>query len=388
MARYSTISLVYLILGAVNFTQAEYDEGPSLISDGLAQFSDFAGQCVDEKMMNSDDPIEFAFNAMNNYCTEPQAKKFELALKNYEKCDGASITDFIESYWDSVVGMAMTCSGYFYSAVTTTMAEYESDFFEMKNVPFRKRLPDECIESLLGNHGFGNFMRNNFMSPKKDYDCMKNLGREVPSCTLRVWPVPLVGPVFQFFSCASTNMEAMYDDVCDDEIDMLTNCLPSLDEIKNADDGSCETWIKSCTIIPMNREEEPSYAMLMPAPLSAAPFPDICLNDDGNARARYKAYQQACLLKEDLEIWSEPRTSLFGGSMGSSSSTGRKSSSSSNTLVMFFGFMFGVVGTVGVAFLIDYRNRRAGDVSMTDGNGIITRLSHNYESPVGTRELS
>jgi len=379
MARYSTISLVYLILGAVNFTQAENYEGVSLISEGIAQFSDVAGQCVDEKMMNSKDPIELALNTMTNYCTEPQAKKFEVALKNFETCDGASITDFIESYWDSVVGATMTCSGYFYSAVTTGIAEYESDFFEIKNLPFEKRLPNECIESLLGNHGFGNFIRNNFMSPKKDYDCIKNLGRWVPSCTLPVWPVPIVGPVFQFLSCASTNMEAMYDDVCADEIEVLANCLPSLDEIKNADDGSCDTWIKTCTVARINSDEEFSYAMMMPAPLSAAPFPDICLNDDVNAR--YKAYQQACLLKEDLEIWSKPRTSFIGDSMGSSSSTGRKSSSSSNTHVMFFGFMFfgfmfSVVGTVVVAFLIDYyRNRPSGDVSMTDENGIIHRLT-------------
>lgn len=217
--------------------------------------------------------------------------------------------------------------------------------------------------------------------------CFKNLGHEVPSCTLRVWPVPLVGPVFQFLSCANTNFGAMYNDkVCDDEIEVLGNCLPSLQEIKNANDGSCDTWIKTCTMARINNEESFSYAMLMPAPLSAAPFPDICVDDD--VKARYEAYQQTCLLKEDLEIWSGSRTSAVGSVMGSAFSTGSNSSSSSNTGVLFFGFMFGVLGTVGLAFLIDYRNRRAGDVSMTDGNGIINRLSHQYRSPVDTTQLS
>jgi len=376
MARYS-ISLVYLLLGSINFIQAEknksltsrlldntggeeYYVGPTFIDDGLAQLTDFAGQCIDEQMMNANDPIDAMFKTMEKYCSAVQETKFELALKNYEQCDGARIEDFIETYWDSVVGVAMTCSGYMYRSLTAAYNEFQSEFLSMKHLPFEDRMPAECIESLLGNHGFGNFIRQNMMSPKRDFDCLKTLGREVPNCTLRKWPVPIVGPVLKFFSCADGNFDAAYAEICDGELEVLNNCLPSLKEIKNANEGSCKTWINTCTIAEFTNGKMPSFAMIMPAPLSAAPFPDICVNDD--VTARYKAYQNACLSKEDLKIWSKSTNS--GKALGSSSrasATGNNSSSSSNHTTLFFGFLIGVVGTVGVAFLIDYRKKRAGN---------------------------
>lgn len=383
MIRYSA-SLIYLLFGAINLTQAEnYYEGPAFVSDSLAQLSDVAFQCVDEKMMSSStDPFDIAFSTMENYCSDSQDTKFELALRKYEKCSGASLEDFIETFWSAEFGAIMTCSGYVYRSAKSAMDDYEKNG-EMKDLPFKERMPEECIDSLMGNNAFGNFFRENWISPKREYRCLKTLGEEVPNCTLRRWPVPIVGAVFRFFSCAAPNVEVVSVSECNDELEVMNKCLPSVGEIKKANKGSCKTWTETCTLGEINEDGRPVMHMMLPAPLSSSPFPDTCADEDINAR--YKAYQQACFPKEDLELWNEAKTSAFGGLMTSSKSKRSKSSSSSGKFLLY-GLVLGIVGTVGAAVLIDRRNRNAGDAS--PGDGIIDRLKHQYTCPAGATELT
>merc|ERR1719498_806224 len=112
------------------------------------------------------------------------------------------------------------------------------------------RIPDECVNSFLGQNEVGNFMRNEMIMTKKGMGCLAKLGETVPDCTLYRWPVPIVGPLLKLASCAYPMFEEMFMNAfpmsCGYELYLLSSCLPPLSDIENATQDTCNKWIDQC----------------------------------------------------------------------------------------------------------------------------------------------
>merc|ERR1712176_819904 len=101
---------------------------------------------------------------------------------------------------------------------------------------------------------------------------------------------------------------------CDKELGVLSECLPSSDELSSANESNCEKWTKACTTDRLTNYLEPAARMLLPPPLSAMPLNDICQSTDVSADLqdvviRFEAFQDACESKVDMEFWRKPRPS-------------------------------------------------------------------------------
>jgi len=261
----------------------------------------------------------------------------------------------------------MTCAPYFYEVFTKLEKHYYGDDNVYSELIFQKRMPDECVASLLGDNAFGIFFREHTMHPGKDRECLAELGRVVPDCTLRRWPIPLPGLLFQMYTCLENKTEAITNQICTQEVEVLSNCLPTADEIKTTTDENkdvyvrkiqCDQWAKACTIDSINSDDIPSIYMLLPRPLSAAPLSDTCMSIDSShdASSRLAAYQRVCIPEKDREMWSDgtgvPELST---SRLSSSSFG---SSNSNSFWKFsLGFICGMAAVVGAAVFWDRRRK-------------------------------
>merc|ERR1719330_61254 len=388
MVRYST-PFVYFVINAIRVTESTkhksivsrllenyeiQDENEAFsVDDMFDALSDSMDQCVDAQMMNPIDPIGGFLNKLDDYCDESQAAKFEAALDEYNLCTGASLSDFIETLLPAIIGTTMTCAPFFYGTMTDITQRYYSEG-KSSDLIFQKRMPDKCVDSLLGDNPFGNFFREHTIHPGKDRVCLAELGRAVPDCTLNRWPIPLPGTFFQIYACLENKIDAVTNQMCSQEIEAITYCLPTADDInaaienKNANDKNtqCDMWIKACTIDSMTYYDMPSIHMLVPRPLSAAPFSDTCMNVDSShdASSRLEAYQSACIPEEDRDIWSdgtgvpELSTSTYESSTYESSKSKDSESNSGSSFWKFsLGLFCGIVAAVGAAVFWDRRRK-------------------------------
>jgi len=392
MARYPT-SLVCIFL-ATSFTEASrlkfltsrlleftdddyYEEDSSIVQQGLDLLTDLAGQCMDPQMMNAVDPVASLFDKYEDYCTDSQVTEFESALKTYNDCTGTNLSDFIETFWSAMVGVGMTCAPYVYKSL-----KQMSDAAERLSItmPFKLRMPDECVDSLMGDNAFGDFYREHTIHPGKDRVCLAQLGRTVPDCTLRRWPVPIVGAVLKYYSCAGDKLAELTADMCAKEVRALSSCLPSVNEIKGAsvNDSQCQSVVKHCSIDKLVKEEEYSVMMLLPSPLSAAPLSDTCADSDLSEEVsiRLEAFHRACSSNEDRAIWTQ---SGAGVATVSSTQRTRENDSSGNSTgkTLVFGFVIGIVCTLGLTTFISRKKSTENGslVGQSDNSGRIGELS-------------
>jgi len=135
----------------------------------------------------------------------------------------------------------------------------------------------------------------------------------------------------------------------------------------------CDMWIKACTIDSIGYYDTPSIHMLLPRPLSAAPFSDTCMSVDSShdASSRLEAYQSACIPEEDRDIWSDgtgvPELStsrLSTSTYESSKSKDSESNSGSSFWKFSLGLFVGIVAAAGAAVFWDRRRKENMDSVM------------------------
>lgn len=357
MIRYSTFLICFAAFTSPSAGELASDSASDgLVDVGFSKLHDIATQCVDQEIMTGQDWIGSALKKYDQYCTDTQASKFEAKLMDYNECSGTNFEAFIETFWDAMMGMSMTCASYFYKHGTEILMDFMTG--SLSQLPFRDHMSPECVDSLLGNNAFGDFVREHSIHPKKDAECLVKLGRQVPDCTLRRWPVSIPGSILKAYSCMNNKMQEM--DMCDTEVEAL-KCLPSVTDIKKSKSGDmCQKWAETCTIDKLNAGKYPSVIMILPPPLSAQPFPDICdeVDSSHDVSARLKAYQEACLSVEDRKIWTQGTSGVATVPMtetvkklksaqekAEQTPKDEKSSSSSGFMLFFFGLVVGVGGT-------------------------------------------
>jgi len=284
----------------------------------VEELSAYGLQCLNgdlAKVPFAEDPFEAVIGLLENYCDEDEALTFESALEKYEQCSSYDVAEFIETFWSALVGMGMKCLGYGYQ-----MSKLLDDFPNLPEMPL-PRIPDECATSFLGHNPFGNFLRYHSTQPEKEMKCLAQLNQDLPYCTLRRWPIPIVGEILKFFACFSSKLEDVYSEYCNRELKVMSGCLPPLAEMENANDQQCQKWLNQCTVDLTETGNMPSINMFLPPPLSSAPIADICKGtvvDDSlkDVPNHYEAFQNACFTDEDVEFWTEATTKEESASNG------------------------------------------------------------------------
>lgn len=279
--------------------------------DIVIQFlTDMSMQCLDDESSLTDAlTSRNPFNMLQNYCDSNQMPLFEKGLETYEQCSGASILEFIQSIGSAVFGGAMTCLPYLYDNYFSN----DDDFFEQSAPTFPlPRIPQQCVDSFLGDNSVGNFMRNELTMTKNGMTCLAELGQSVPDCTLYRWPVPIVGPLLKVASCAYPMFEDIFSMSCEDELSVLSQCLPSVSEMENATDEMCYKWIDQCAQKDMEFGPVPFFGMSLPPPLTARPLNDICHDPslDGEVSKRYEFFRDECIPEKDKKIWEKMSMSV------------------------------------------------------------------------------
>jgi len=180
------------------------------------------------------------------------------------------------------------------------------DFSEQSAPTFPlPRIPQQCVDSFLGDNSVGNFMRNEMIMTKNGMTCLAKLGQSVPDCTIYRWPVPIVGPLLKVASCAYPMFEDIVSMSCEYELFVLSECLPLVSDMKNASDEMCYKWIDQCAQKDMEFGPMPFFGMTLPPPLTARPLNDICHDQDLYDRVsrQYEIFRDECIPKEDKNIW-------------------------------------------------------------------------------------
>jgi len=361
--RYLTFLLYF---GAASLSKGDYSyyESEEDIYDlifGQDKLSDIATQCIDAQGM-------LYINKLDNYCTDTQASTFELALVDYNSCTSTDFSALVETFLDALLGVSLTCAPYFYKVSNVVTPIYYADddgaedaalskILELLNQP----MPHECLDSFLGDNAFGDFIRQHIISPGKERECLATLGRQVPDCTLRRWPVPIPGFFLKAYSCMENKFLEL--DPCKDEMEAL-KCLPTVNEIKESNsDALCQEWTKVCTHDRMVMGKAPSMTLLLPPPLSAHPLSDICKDTDisNGISARLEAYQHKCLSDEDRKIWSQGTRGVPNIPITLKMTRQKKNNSKSSSSSGFGVFMFGlIIGIACTALLSIFNKRRNG----------------------------
>lgn len=361
--RYSTFLLYFgaasLSKGEDSYYESEKNAYGRILDDG--KLMDIATQCIDAQGM------PYYLNRLDNYCTDTQASKFELALVDYNSCTSTDFSALVETFWDALLGVSLMCAPYYYKVSNVVeqsyyFNDYDDDHAISKILEFLKQpMPHECLYSLLGDNAFGDFIRQHTISPGKERECLATLGRQVPDCTLRRWPVPIPGFFLKAYSCMENKFLEL--DPCKVEMEAL-KCLPTVNEIKESNsDALCQEWTKVCTHDRILVFKTPSITLLLPPPLSAHPLSDICKDTDisNGVSARLEAYQHKCLSDEYRKIWSQGTHGVPNVPITLKMARQKKNNGKSSSSSGFGAFMFGlIIGIACTALLSIFNKRRNG----------------------------
>jgi len=306
-------SILLTLLGLSGLAHGQNLLGSSNILSSLDLMSQetlsaYGLQCLSgdlAKVATAGNRIEKVIDLLENYCDDQDTLKFKLAFEKFFQCSGYDVASFTETFWSATIGIVMKCAGYYYQ-ISKLLVDFPN---RLPEVPL-PRVPDECASSLVGQNPFGNFLRHHSTQPENEMECLTELGQNVPACTLRRWPIPIVGEVLKFFACFESKMNEDNIQLCERELRVLSKCLPPLGELENADEQMCQHWIKWCTLDQIEIGSIPSIKMFLPPPFSSAPISDLCKGTDVNAEyknvpAHFETFQEVCLNNEDLEFWSK-----------------------------------------------------------------------------------
>jgi len=203
------------------------------------------------------------------------------------------------------IGLFMNCGSYVMD-VAEEIEEIEMGYKDMESLKTKEspipRVPQECVEFLVGDNPFGQAFLYVEEFPEREQKCFSELAGKLPMCALSEWPVPIVGSWLSAISCIYGNsqdviMPLMRDSLAS-EFKTLNDCIP--DTISASD---CKAVRNKCIF----DYDMPAVTVLMPPPFSAVPMTqtqkDIAAEDFGGLVDKYEAYRHTCNSAADLAIW-------------------------------------------------------------------------------------
>ena len=235
------------------------------------------------------DVMEDPFPTTGDYCGPNDATKFNDALDEFKTCSNFDLKAIIETISSASLGLIVSCGSY------SSQVMYNP--FELP------RVPDECVDALVGDNPFGNMVLQMYKYPHREMACFADLAEALPACTLNEWPVPIVGNWLKSISCLfgesdSTN-DPMVNTMVSSQLEGLSECLPL--EIS---EENCQDVVNECA-----NTDDLIINMYLPAPFNGAPLPtfyhDVAAGDERleSALNQFEEYRQSCIPAEDRMIW-------------------------------------------------------------------------------------
>jgi len=354
--------------------------GLSMAEQAIDLMEMMFGQCLNNLDMDMDKLMDDPFADIKNRCTDQQATTFNSALNTFETCAGFDLKSLIEEFGSMYIGLFMNCGSY-----VMDMAE------EIEEMPFQNqeylenlktkespipRVPQECVEALVGNNPFGQAFLYVEEFPVREQKCFSELAGKLPMCALSEWPVPIVGSWLSAISCIYGNAQdvlmPLMRDSLTSEFKLLNDCIP--DTISASD---CKAVRNKCIF----DSDDPAMTVVLPPPFSAPPMSqfqkDIAAEEPhfGGLMDKYEAYRQTCIPAADLAIWDivashkensdvkQGGASLF---MEPSSPLVRSAASNSSSSTKFMpGLLTGMI--VAFAAMFGYNKYRNDNVQVPPG---------------------
>lgn len=246
------------------------------------------------------------FAAVGDYCNPKDTTKFNNALNAFERCSHFDLKEVIETISSVFIGLALNCGSYLIDVInSSTNGDSMSEVYH--NLP---RVPDQCVDAYLGDNPFGNMMmvlnqlpkKELEQLPKKELECFADLADTLPDCTLKEWPIPIVGNWLKIESCMIANTEKMLEPVSTaiytQQLEELAKCLPAEINEKN-----CQEVLNQCR----DGDDTNVGMMSLPAPFTAQPMPATMKEiakgvGHEDTSERYEQYRQSCVAAEDRAI--------------------------------------------------------------------------------------
>jgi len=338
------------------------------------------GKLVDqfiEQGMGNDDAdmmtmIPMVLDIFDNYCDKNHADQFEKALRDFQKCSNIDMKAHYETFADSLVGVTLTCARYFvdlFPSIMMSMMPGPAGYYGMSSIFPLPRIPDQCLDTFLGDNPLGHMIRSGLEHPGLDMKCYKKLSEDVPSCTLKQWPIPIPGSIVKVSSCVQSEMLPEMESTCDMQFSILDECLddPLVLQGQKQDEETCSKWISQCG-------NAGSTFIAMPAPLNGLPLSDVCkerIEVHPDSAKAFEAFQKSCVADDDIKFWKN------GGGTASLKSfnkynSGSDSSGGSVFKIFFLGLLTGMTALGAAVYL---RKRRQDDFynQVKDDSLMLTR---------------
>lgn len=291
------------------------------------------------------------FATMGDYCNLKDTTKFNDALNAFETCSHFDLKEIIETIASAFTGLVLNCGSYSNQVVNGDLLDL-SDMETWLSLP---RVPDECVDAMVGDNPFGNMIMGIIKNPEKELKCFADLADALPACTLKEWPIPIVGNWLKSMSCMLASTETMMEPVINglytDQLGKLDECLPAKISKKN-----CQEVLDRCRDL-----DDPFVGLYLPAPFAGAPMPDNLKEIAKGAGLkdtleRYEQYRQSCIAAEDRAIMERVPgiTSQY---------LGVQSPLQGGPSKFFPGFLTGVIGMCVVFFAFSKMKGRRGSNS-------------------------
>eukprot|EP00559_Dactyliosolen_fragilissimus_P004414 CAMPEP_0184870126 /NCGR_PEP_ID=MMETSP0580-20130426/36555_1 /TAXON_ID=1118495 /ORGANISM="Dactyliosolen fragilissimus" /LENGTH=389 /DNA_ID=CAMNT_0027372051 /DNA_START=45 /DNA_END=1214 /DNA_ORIENTATION=+ len=265
------------------------------------------------KMVNAIPPL---LDIMDNYCDEKDTNQFENALKDFQKCSRIDLMTYYETLYDSMAGATFYCARYIFDALQST------------SIP---RVPDQCMDALFGDNPTGNTLRAALEHPGLDSKCYHDLYDNLPTCTIKKWPLPLSGSLLKVVSCINKKSMPLLEESCAQDFDAMNECLndPKLLLGKPRSQEMCDEWTQACS----------GFSLFLPPPLNALPLSDVCqhkIDLEPKVKEKYEAYRKSCVSPDDIHYWEEGDGKASLSSLKYYSSNGREGGKGNSILYTSF----------------------------------------------------
>jgi len=251
--------------------------------------------------------VEDPFATVADYCKPAETAKFNHALDAFQSCSHFDLKKVIETIASALLGLTLNCGSYSIQVgnlVDSNPMLMTGDIASLLSLP---RVPDECVDAMVGDNPFGNMIMGANEFPDQEFACFADLAESLPSCTLKEWPVPIVGNWLKSVSCMVGNAETMVKPITDNlilnELEGLSTCLPNKISKEN-----CQEVLDACGNTDI---DVPFVSMYLPAPFAGPPLPStfqkVLKSSPEPARLentmeRYEQYRQHCIAAEDRAI--------------------------------------------------------------------------------------
>lgn len=197
------------------------------------------------------DAITSFLSVIEDKCPPNKESDFKQAMNSFETCAGIDLMEIIQTLPSAILGMELVCLQSVLKQVSA--GDDSTDPVE---------IGEDCAESLFGTNPLGNLIRSLYLRPDHTIPCFKALSNALPDCTLPMWPMPVVGSWLKDFACLVGAGSPFLDDMCQNELGILDECL-------GQDGDDCNAANVECA-------EQESSMFTLPAPLLGSPVSDAC----------------------------------------------------------------------------------------------------------------